>query len=269
LRLGKPLSAEGLMLVLAHFVFLGLTFKARRFVEYWPMFCLLSAAFLSAPLISRLAEWCEDRATDARKSRASWVRPAGAVTIVLVLFAIVCLSPVWHAVRRAARCQYDLPEIRKAMNFLQEQSQAGDVVFTDDWDIFPVFFYHNSHNHYVVGLDPKFTHARRPILWERYVKLSRGQIPARISVATRDESGSHVSERVNIELQDIPREFGAKFVVTDRDHRRLAAKLADRTDVAKLVYPAEHYEDCRDAPYLVFRVEGHPDGLVPGSHTNP
>ena len=142
------------------------------------------------------------------------------------------------------------------MDFLQEQSQPGEVVFTDDWDIFPVYFFYNSHNHYVVGLDPKFTHARQPDLWERYVKITRGQIPSEVQVETRGLQGQPLIEFQHFSLEDIRDHFGANYVVTDRDHRPLAEKLEAAKDFAELIYPSTSYAKSRDAPYLVFRVRG-------------
>jgi len=253
-RLGKSLAARELMLLLAHFIFLGLTFKARRFIEYWPVFCLLSTAFMAAPLLERVTAWCDRRIDKDKGNRAPWIYRTATVFIIGGIFALVSMSPQWKGIRRVARCGYDLPAIRKAMEFLKDCSQPGYVVFTDDWDIFPVYFYYNSHNYYIVGLDPKFTHARRPVLWERYVKISRGEIPASVSVKVRDGSAEQRREKVDVTLKDVREHFGARFVITDRDHKRLAGKLAARKDFAELVYPATSYSEARNAPYLIFRI---------------
>ena len=251
LRAGKPANAEELALLLMNVVFFVLTLKARRFIEYWPMFCLLSAAYLAAPVIGGVAERIRkgNRAVD--RSRAAIVGPIAAAGIVLV---IVGFSPAWQEIRRTSRCDYDLPAIRSAMGFLEKRSQPGDVVFTDDWDIFPVYFYYNSHNHYIVGLDPKFTHARRPDLWERYVKITRGQIPSDVHVETRGADNNVIMQTLHVSLENIRDHFGAGYVITDRDHRPLAAKLAAATDFAELVYPPSSYAKSRDAPYLIFRI---------------
>jgi hypothetical protein len=47
-------ECPGAALLLINFAFLLLTFKARRFIEYWPPFCVLSAAYLSAPVLAGL-----------------------------------------------------------------------------------------------------------------------------------------------------------------------------------------------------------------------
>ena len=265
-RSGPPLSAKEFTLLLLNFGFLGLTMKARRFIEYWPVFCLLNAAFLAAPSVERVARWV-DRIVDPQGlRRMRWLERAGALVVVAGVLAVVYGSPLWRQIRQTVRCGYDLPAIRDTMAFLKEHSNPGDVIFTDDWDIFPVYFYHNSHNHYIVGMDPKFTHARRPDLWERYVKVSRGQVPADITVKVRNDAGQELEQKLHVTLEDIRDHFGAKFVITDADHRKLADKLSRATEFAELVYPSTSYEDSQDAPYVVFRVrEVKPD--APGART--
>ena len=323
LRFGERIGAKTLMLLLAHFAFLTLTFKARRFIEYWPMFCLLSAAYLANPILQRAAVSIQrsiNRVPDFR-SAAPGLAIAFAVVLGLMFSALhvssspsvkpfmdqrfvwlllvvvyilatvviprltahpIALTPLVQRTRalyvgitaagfvaasisfaahplcevqRKSRCGYDLPAIRGAMAFLEANSQPGDVVFTDDWDVFPVFFHYNTHNHYVVGLDPKFTHARRPDLWERYVKISRGQVPADVFVDMPAEDGKKPKRRLHIELQDIREHFGASYVVTDRDHKPLAKMLSNAQGFSELVYPSSDYEASQDEPYLIFRIQ--------------
>lgn len=373
LRFGPRLETRDLVLVLLNFAFLLLTFKARRFIEYWPPICLLCAAYLACEPLAELmaaadrwwagrrrwvaaalgilgsgailaliawrmdadvrlsAEWrlwlflglalllprlcriwrpgANDRGSllthgavpviaggliaaglgllvafaangNAPPPRIEipvwawgvlaasyalvplmWVGDAGprarpvtstvaaiciAVTLPVATLAAGSKSLGWAAAQ--LRCFYDLPAIRDLMAFLKANSQRGDVVFTDDWDIFPVFFYHNRHNHYIVGLDPKFTHRREPDLWMRYVKISRGQVPS----AIRPSDGG--AALLPVELDDIREHFGARFVVADRDHRALAGALDARPDLAEFVYPGESYDQARMAEYVVFRI---------------
>lgn len=411
LRMGPRLDAHETGILLLQLVFLVLTLKARRFIEYWPPMGLLSAAYLSAPVIEgvwrgtwqRLRKW-----TGRRSSRADWIVAglAGATALgllivarrshgtsvvvadwgaVAALLALLMLPPLvrtwvpvarsycgvaallrlaaipacgllliagvgvfsawyeegmlvgtpklgrghdlpearwgwmslaaWYmvvpalfyarstisncvvrnatwprtlstlaigfclfgataayagrqlgTVARQAACKYDLPAIKAMMEFLKQHSEAGDIVFTDDWDIFPVFFYHNTQNRYIVGLDPKFTHERRPDLWERYVRITRGQAPTRSRVRVSSGQRPPVYEEVNIRLRDIRDAFGARYVITDRGHQALARQLAQASSLATLVYPGHDYDHHRDAPYLVFRIDGENEGdtLVDG-----
>jgi hypothetical protein len=159
----------------------------------------------------------------------------------------------------AVSCKYDLDEVGLAMAYLQRVSEPGDIVFTDDWDVFPVYFYHNHYNHYIVGLDPKFSHEADPVLWERYVKLSRGQFPAKKTVTYTDEDGDTVRETIHVRIEDIVDYFGANYVITDRDHEPLARKLEKAPRYAERIWPAGPIDDRPTSPYKIFRLF-KPDG---------
>lgn len=315
LRFGPTIDAREGALILLTIAFLILNLKARRFIEYWPLFALAGSAYLAAPLIhsassnattdergDRPRGWPDvvvgvaclagaalliiaarriDRVRDVMSwwpvfaaiaaaytlvwaiprwrdmlpiARTPWrVRTIGLASL-LFLSGAVFAAPSWHYIRRDCRCQYDLPVIRELMEFLKQHSQPGDVVFTDDWDIFPVFFFHNTHNHYIVGLDPKFTQGRRPELWERYVRISRGQVPIDTTYKARDPSGRMIEHPIHVRLEDIREHFGARFVITDSDHKAFAARLAAARHFTRLIYPSSDYAAEKDRPFLLFEV---------------
>ncbi|MCB9857818.1 MAG: hypothetical protein H6818_19205 [Phycisphaerales bacterium] len=327
-RLGPRLDADEMFLLLLNFGFLVLTLKARRFVEYWPAFAILSAALMARTIIPLLTterlEEKEPASTDddgasgelfdylwlggmfvtavailgrgvillvrnaeTWKLAEGWpLAIAGASLLVLtILFgaesdststqtrvagavarSILCLAGMalialigfktnnWQSIREGSQLRFDLPEVRKMMAFLKADSKPGAVIFTTDWDDFPLFFYHNSYDYYVVGLDPKFTHARRPDLWERYVKITRAQAPAKVSVNRVDDEGKKFTDRIDVKVSDIRDEFRADYVITDSDHSGLAGQLSREKDLAELVYPCREYSKCRNSPYLVFRI---------------
>jgi hypothetical protein len=385
MRFGQRLRTDELALLIMNGVFLGLTFKARRFIEYWPLFSTLNAAYLAGPLLgprrqaqpsaeeggptsraetpatiatavvtilicgvaARLsaayvpdvfaAEWRfwallgglfvlvpivhYTGGRGVRRSMAWAIAGAGifcgAIAVMAQLFApgeqvpptriplgwmpfaallvayVVCAAVAGRGTPRrpnfAARapvamaaavaigaavlipagallgalqgdvhCKYDLPAIREVMQKLEQVSNKGDIVFTDDWDIFPVYFYMNHHNHYIVGLDPKFSHEKDPVLWERYVRISRGEVPATRTVDTV-EDGKLVTCKIMVELRDIRTYFGARFVVVDRDHRALARKLDAAPALAECIFPEDPSERAR-APYLLYRILPEPNG---------
>jgi len=384
LRLGNRLSTDELAVVIISFVFLGLTLKARRFIEYWPVFSILSAAYLAGPLFSRRGTRSDDpspppsrsliptivacvltivaclaaarmaatyvpdtfadewrwwtilagvfalvpivSATPRRRNRWStgvaaliggaaycvlvavlvfslrdkpdgvaalqcpwWTfvglafcyflggalaaggrdaqppppsdaLPRSAVNIVaavaITAAVIVPAGSTFAKVQKSSTCGYNLPAIRKLMDVLKADSQPGDVVFTDDWDIFPVYFYFNDKDHYIVGLDPKFSHAKDPVLWERYVRISRGETPATRRV-TLLKNGKRTAVKINVKLSDIRDYFDARYVIVDRDHTALANKLNAQPRLAKRIYPKDTPKG-KIPPYILYRVLDQP-----------
>ncbi|MBX3393838.1 MAG: hypothetical protein KF841_00580 [Phycisphaerae bacterium] len=330
LRLGPRLTANELALVLLNFAFLILTLKARRFIEYWPAFCLVSAAVLAKPglhavrqwfrrdltrtpgttglllrllwataglfivswllvnawrmsrpreiMLSMAASWrmwvalligvslpcvvagLRDHFRMTRRTReALWLTPLFAAALI---FGLILGSGMWLEVRKINKCSYDVAEIRAMMAAIKADSRPGDIIFTSDWDDFPTYFYYNSYNHYIVGLDPKFTHDRRPDLWERFVRITRGQVPTKSQYKHTDPGGREIREDLDIRIEDIRDYFGARYVISDRDHRPLSAKLAAARDFAELIYPPGDWQQNRNAEYVVFRIK---DGRQPSS----
>lgn len=328
LRLGPRLSANETLLLLLHFAFLLLTLKSRRFIEYWPAFCLLSAAVMSRPLVGWVIVWIEKMfvRVEGLEAIVAWAMWGGAALIVssvflfklgpsvpsfrqqlavspvfwiaitigvltpvacawwryidqryqtvdrdrflrrraLVMLPMGCMAAVvvsvvasvmWVEVRRSSKCSYDIPEIRKMMAAIEADSRPGDVIFTSDWDDFPVYFYYNSYNNYIVGLDPKFTQERRPDLWERYVRITRGQVPSERDVKMRDSTGREFTQKVECKVEDIRDHFHAQYVISDKDHVSLSAKVAGVKDFAELIYPAGGWAKNRGAKYVAFRIK--------------
>ncbi len=330
LRIGPRLNAEETTLVVLQFAFLVLTFKARRFIEYWPPICLISAAYLAAEPLRALGvefqQWWRTHLStiprvDGRAEGRLWGGLAlGLATIALaatgvwavlqirnsnetawlfgktwvwaVPLILIGLTELVRVVRkngvessspwpstvrvgivgllalvlpattlaigadsyssaiRQLRCYYDIEDLESMMAFFKADSEEGDVIFTDDWDVFPPFFFFNRHNHYIVGLDPKFTHQRQPDLWSRYVKISRGQVPSTIQLAAESAD----SERATVGLVDIREHFKARYVIADDDHRALSDALAAASDLAECVYPSTDYDEARKEEYVVFRI---------------
>ncbi|MCP4592372.1 MAG: hypothetical protein GY842_16690 [bacterium] len=180
----------------------------------------------------------------------------------VLLLMLVSSRQMTH-VQRNSHCKFDLPAARAAMTYLREHSPEGAIVFTDDWDIFPLFFYHNHHNRYIVGLDPKFSHARDPVLWERYVKITQAKrFPVESTVEVTNPAGELLEQTIEVRLVDIRDHFGASFVITDPDHQRLARHLESATELAERVFPSPAKHRARPAPFTIYRIK-------PGAQSQP
>jgi len=240
LRCASRTDGVGFGLLILNLAFLALTIHARRFIEYWPVFLLLNAA-----------EWRRHVAAEATGAavRAGRAASSRAIhTAALALLAAPGIATILMT-RAAVGTTYDPGRLRPAMAYLERNSPAGAIVFTDDWDLFPYCFYFNRHNRYVVGLDPVFTMTKYPQLWERYRLITRGQAPSPIH-ATDDSRPPDVAR-----LEDIRDAFEAGYVLVAADHRKLYEQLHRRSDVFRRVYPAEPWNDADAIPaFSVFEV---------------
>ena len=219
LRVAVPASRAELGLFFVNLAFLVLTMKSRRFVEYWPVFALLNAAAIAAVAWQ---DWSRERHLQLNRG------------IMVAAYAVVAVAGIFSlwAVWLDQRPSHDVVAIREAMEFLKADAPPASLVFTDDWDIFPICFYFNHHNTYAVGLDPEFTRTRYPALWERYKKITRAELPAKLPMDLRRES-----EKTQIDYEDIGTVFEAQYVLVADDHNKLYKALMDRPESFDRIYP--------------------------------
>jgi len=62
-----------------------------------------------------------------------------------------------------------------ALEWLESHSPKNSIVFHSDWDEFPILFYHNTHNYYIVGLDPTFMYDYDQNLYRKWKDVTTGQ----------------------------------------------------------------------------------------------
>jgi hypothetical protein len=218
----------------------------RRFIEYWPVICLLNSASLWRGFDTELRSiYHELRAMPRLRAVLRRGRPALYVAVLFV--AGVSMDRA----RASATCSFDIKSIRGAMEYLEAYSDEGTILFTDDWDVFPMYFFFNHHNRYVCGLDPKFVETVDPEMWERYRILSRGQAPRRSAIITEDGP-----KQFRVSMNDIKDVFEAGFVVVDNDHASLYRKMKSDEARFEFVYPSVRNGSApaKQPPLSIFRV---------------
>lgn len=255
LRSGRRADVGEIALLLIQCAFLVLTLKARRFVEYWPAFALLSAADLGRWDFSRaagavsLARPISDQRPEAvwpaSPPPARWWTATLRIALPMAIFTIGLVHLIGT---RRATTRPDHAEIERVAAFLKQSTPEGSLVLTDDWDSFPMLFYYDTHNYYAVGLDPVFTKRRWPVLWERYRHITRGEAPMRIDT---DVTGGKTEKA---QLSDIREHFGARYVLVADDHQKLYRQLSGHRGFRRIYPPADPAGEKRQPPQAVFEV---------------
>lgn len=189
LRNGVRMDGDGIALVLLGILFIVLTAKMRRFVEYAPVFVLLGAADLFRASGFRLPE-----------------RPVMLRLAVLLIVAAAATGPLQARLHTSP--VFPVHSVQRAMDWLKAHTPEGSLVLTDDWDEFPFYFHFNRHNRFAVGLDPMFTAKPYPEHWRRYKIITRGQ-------AVDDGGPGEVS------LRDVRDLFLADYLLVRSDHAAL------------------------------------------------
>ncbi len=229
LFLGKKLSKQSMHIWIIQCLFLVLMWKSKRFVEYWPLFALLSVG-MSIRDIAR-SELFEPIAKkvgsilvlgliivlkyfnpyQANTNFYQLAQKVGRITtdclVVIILGLILTLG---YFNLQKAKADFHPPfseaDTENIMTCIQSHSMPGDIVFTDDWDIFTGYFFYNTYNHFIVGLDPAFMHRFNPLLYKQFADITMGK--------DRDDIARKISTV-----------FQARYVVIDRDHREFRASV--------------------------------------------
>jgi len=175
-----------LFFLIVSVLLLIMTFKARRFIEYWPPFAVLFAAFTISP---RLAE-VSFRWLARTRDRVIAAIAAAIITCAAILWIGWC---AWTS-REDVKSETDPYTYRGASQWIAHNVPAGSMIYNTNWDAFPALFYYNPNYAYVSGLDPTYLYNRDHQLWEVY---------ERINDAEEENSAQVIKDR-----------FGADYVVT-------------------------------------------------------
>jgi hypothetical protein len=183
---GRKMDIRTAFALLASLLFGLMLFQARRFVEYFPPFALIFAAFAWSPLLTP---------ADISMQRPPWrsyLTPA-----VLSLATILAITRSLPAARAAvARSKpYDL--YAGASFWLSANTPAGSRVFQTDWDDFPRLFFYNTHNTYLAGLDPTYLQLYDAALYESWVEITQGDVKHPSGVISNSFEASYIHSDLN------------------------------------------------------------------------
>jgi hypothetical protein len=172
---GRVLSRRSLTFFFINLLFLVMFFRAKRFVEYWPVFAVLFSA--SALQESRLSLQTLIEASFPRVNRGNQKVIHNAALSGLIVALIV--SAVISAQRAMVNIMDNAPVNRfaEAASWLKANTPKDAIVFNAQWDAFPDLFFHDHHNRWIAGLNEAFIYYLEPRLWHLYRGITAGNLP--------------------------------------------------------------------------------------------
>ncbi len=211
---GRKMDLRTAFGLLTALLFGLMLFEARRFVEYFPAFALIFAAFAWSPLLADL--WPTSAST---ADSAPWAFPAFSLrtylpVALLVLALTVGMVRTLPAAQKSIRSSKPYYLYAGASNWLTQNTPAGARIFQTDWDDFPRLFYYNTHNTYLIGLDPTYMQLYDSKLYDEWVKITQGDVP--------NPSGEILST------------FGARYIHTDLKHGNFLRAAAKDTGLREV-----------------------------------
>jgi hypothetical protein len=199
--------------------FLVLYLRSRRWIEAEPIFATAFCAFAwSRSLPERVTAPLRGLLTPSRQF---------ALAIVCALALLPLLSNTMDRAEDDVSRASDYTRFRGASFWLAANTPAGSRVMSTDWDDFPELFFWNTHNAYLIGLDPTYMYLYDPALYLRWRSITRGQV-----------------ERPGADIRDL---FDSGWVFTDTAHEAFIKRAQADPDMTE-VY--------RDRSAVVFAVRG-------------
>ncbi|HLA06235.1 MAG TPA: hypothetical protein VJ022_02245 [Anaerolineales bacterium] len=180
---GKKMDVRIAFSLLASLLFGLMLFQARRFVEYFPPFALIFAAFAWTPLFTPQPE-----PDSTGGSPRKWSAPV-LLSVAVTVSMVVSIPRAREAIDRSK--PYDL--YQGASAWLEKNTPADARIFQTDWDDFPRLFFYNTHNTYLIGLDPTYMQLYDPALYALWVEITRGNVdnPSQLIAGKFDASYVH------------------------------------------------------------------------------
>jgi len=217
---GRKMDVRTAFALLISLLFGLMLFQARRFVEYFPPFALIFAAFAWSPLLLDPSTGSGQRPQSASISPADpprkWIfanLPALLLGFIVALSIALSIPRAREAIGKSK--PYDL--YAGASAWLEKNTPAGSRVFQTDWDDFPRLFFYNTHNTYLVGLDPTYLQLYDPDLYDLWVLLSNGDVenPSKIIAGKFDSRYVHTDLNHGGFMKAAAKDTGLKEVYRD------------------------------------------------------
>jgi hypothetical protein len=197
-------DAPRLFWFLVSTLYLVLLLKSRRFVEYFPPSAVLFLAFT-------VRGWARDIPVSSFFDNKTRFLATMAGSVLLVAVFCSAITQVRQEIANSpATSTY-----QGGAEWLATHTPEGSSIFHTDWDDFPMLFYFNTHNTYLVGLDPDFMRLKNPKLFRSWEAITRGAVGAPEDAILQD--------------------FGCEYVFTDNLHSGFLA-IADHSPRMQKVY---------------------------------
>jgi hypothetical protein len=197
--------------------FLALTLKSRRYVEYYVPFAVLnSAKIISGYLKEKSLKKYFQQFYQLFIKKILLISALGTYLLFTLSYIVMRdIAQVYQSLRQGSHFYNLAPSAQ----WLAHNSPKDSIVFHSDWDEFPILFYHNDHNYYIVGLDPTFMYNYNQELYWQWVNITLGVTSSQLHHIIKDN-------------------FKASFVYLTKDHQAMDNNLQNDS-LFRLIYEDE------------------------------
>jgi hypothetical protein len=153
-----PVTRDVVFLITLVMVIFVLVLNSRRFIEFWPPIAIL--------LIGEIL-----RLIKFRRNEGLFVKCV--IITFIVVFGVQNVLLVREGIKRDVN---QLSAFEGSAEWLKTNTGSGEKVFLARWDYFPVFFFLNSSNSYVSGLDESYLYNADTVKWKVYRDVTSGGV---------------------------------------------------------------------------------------------
>jgi len=212
---GHKMNVRTALALFLSLLFGLMLFQARRFVEYFPPFALIFAAFAWAPLFEPGP--APVNSVNSPRVRFESSLQHNVPVILLFLAVAVSIAGSISPAREAIDGSKPYGLYANASLWLEKNTPVRSRVFQTDWDDFPRLFFYNTHNTYLIGLDPTYLQLYDADLYDLWVDITQGDVenPSQIIATTFDSRYIHTDLNHGDFLQVAAKDPGLKEVYRD------------------------------------------------------
>ncbi|MDP3971067.1 MAG: hypothetical protein Q8P90_05265 [bacterium] len=177
------IKAVSLLFIAIMFFFA--TLRSRRNVEYLVPFLWLWTCYLVLPYL-------ESGAWKVHLKKLK--QQLGKVFTVLAVYLLIVIPLA--SIKNVFEAQEDLSEgidlstYQAAGEYMKENIPVNTNIFHTQWDEFPMLYYQNSNNYYLVGLDATFMYLDDADKYRRWREISEGNVKEHLSTIINEEFNS-------------------------------------------------------------------------------
>jgi len=210
-------SRQSITLLFIYLFFFIMTLRSKRNMDYYAPFAILFAATVINQFIIKINfKKLLNTAINFYFKRK--------ILITIILVYVLAVVPT-IIIRDIKTTKGDLDsgwpyyKFSNAMEWLKNNSPQGSIVVHSSWDEFPILFFHNTWNYYIVGLDPTFMYEYNKDLYWKWVDLTNGKPADRM-------------------YEVIKNDFNASYVFVKSGHQAMTEALENDPKI-KVVYHDE------------------------------
>ena len=104
--------------------------------------------------------------------------------------------------------------------YLKTNAQPGQIIMHTDWDDFPMLFYNNDKNYYIVGLDPTFMYNYNKDLYNLFADITTAKKKDNLYQTVKDtfKAGYFIVNKDRAQLKkNLENDGGFVMVYEDTD----------------------------------------------------